>query len=411
MTHERKHQPDQAADALVIFGITGDLAKVMTFRSLYRLERRGLLHCPIIGVAVEDWTVGRPRRAGPHVDRGDRRAARRGRLRPTRRLGCDYVQGDLTEDGDLRPGGRAVDGAARPGLLPRDPAVPLRHGRQGARRGGPDRGTHGWWSRSPSVTTWRPPAALAEELHEYRRRVAALPDRPLPREDGPRGDPLPSVRQHDAGADLEPQLRRVHPDHDGRGLRRRDARALLRPGRRAARRRRQPPAAAPGRSHDGGTVGGDPETLRDAQTAVLRSIRRSRPEPVRPRPVRRLRVDRRASPRARRPRPTARCGSRSRTGGGRGFRSSSAPASSSRSPRPSCGWCSSSRRHWASGCAGPTANRTSSWCGSTRRPASGSSCRHSAPTRRRPERSISTWTSRPPAARDRRPTRCCCTQR
>ena len=27
----------------VIFGITGDLAKVMTFRSLYRLEQRGLL--------------------------------------------------------------------------------------------------------------------------------------------------------------------------------------------------------------------------------------------------------------------------------------------------------------------------------------------------------------------------------
>ncbi|HEV8460009.1 MAG TPA: glucose-6-phosphate dehydrogenase [Gaiellaceae bacterium] len=45
------------ADRLVVFGITGDLAKVMTFRSLYRLERRGLLDCPIIGVAVDDWTV------------------------------------------------------------------------------------------------------------------------------------------------------------------------------------------------------------------------------------------------------------------------------------------------------------------------------------------------------------------
>jgi glucose-6-phosphate 1-dehydrogenase len=44
------------ADVLVIFGITGDLARVMTFRSLYRLERR-LLQCPIIGVASRDWTV------------------------------------------------------------------------------------------------------------------------------------------------------------------------------------------------------------------------------------------------------------------------------------------------------------------------------------------------------------------
>ena len=46
-----------AADRLVIFGITGDLAKVMTFHSLYRLDRRGLLTCPIVGVAGDDWTI------------------------------------------------------------------------------------------------------------------------------------------------------------------------------------------------------------------------------------------------------------------------------------------------------------------------------------------------------------------
>jgi glucose-6-phosphate 1-dehydrogenase len=45
------------ADVLVVFGITGDLAKVMTFHSLYRLEQRGLLDCPIVGVAVDDWSV------------------------------------------------------------------------------------------------------------------------------------------------------------------------------------------------------------------------------------------------------------------------------------------------------------------------------------------------------------------
>jgi glucose-6-phosphate 1-dehydrogenase len=42
------------ADALVVFGITGDLARKMTFRSLYRLERRGLLDVPVIGVARQD---------------------------------------------------------------------------------------------------------------------------------------------------------------------------------------------------------------------------------------------------------------------------------------------------------------------------------------------------------------------
>jgi glucose-6-phosphate 1-dehydrogenase len=45
------------ATLLVIFGVTGDLARKMTFRALYRLERRGLLNCPIIGVAQEDMSV------------------------------------------------------------------------------------------------------------------------------------------------------------------------------------------------------------------------------------------------------------------------------------------------------------------------------------------------------------------
>ena len=44
------------ADTLVIFGITGDLAKKMTFRSLYRLEQRGDLDCRIIGVARDRWS-------------------------------------------------------------------------------------------------------------------------------------------------------------------------------------------------------------------------------------------------------------------------------------------------------------------------------------------------------------------
>ncbi len=51
---ERAARP---ADVFVAFGISGDLAKVMTFRSLYRLEARGLLSCPIVGVAVDDWSV------------------------------------------------------------------------------------------------------------------------------------------------------------------------------------------------------------------------------------------------------------------------------------------------------------------------------------------------------------------
>jgi glucose-6-phosphate 1-dehydrogenase len=46
-----------AADLLVIFGITGDLARKMTLRALYRLDRRELLDCPVIGVASDEITA------------------------------------------------------------------------------------------------------------------------------------------------------------------------------------------------------------------------------------------------------------------------------------------------------------------------------------------------------------------
>jgi glucose-6-phosphate 1-dehydrogenase len=48
---------DAQADALVIFGVTGDLARRMTFRALYRLEARCLLNVPVVGVAREEWST------------------------------------------------------------------------------------------------------------------------------------------------------------------------------------------------------------------------------------------------------------------------------------------------------------------------------------------------------------------
>jgi hypothetical protein len=55
-------QEKAATDVLVIFGITGDLAKKMTLRSLYRLEESGMLACPIVGVARDDWSDDRLRK-------------------------------------------------------------------------------------------------------------------------------------------------------------------------------------------------------------------------------------------------------------------------------------------------------------------------------------------------------------
>ncbi len=88
------------ADILVIFGITGDLAKKMTFEALYRLERRGDLTCrKIIGIARNKWSEeeleGHARESiEAHVPDPDQEAVKRldGRL--------DYVQGEF-DDPDL----------------------------------------------------------------------------------------------------------------------------------------------------------------------------------------------------------------------------------------------------------------------------------------------------------------------
>ncbi|MFP5022164.1 glucose-6-phosphate dehydrogenase [Pseudonocardia phyllosphaerae] len=92
--------PSPAADALVIFGITGDLAYKMTLPALYALESRGVLHGPVIGVASRDLTHAdllerareSVRRARPDADRAVLERLL-GRLR--------YVGGDVTNDPDV----------------------------------------------------------------------------------------------------------------------------------------------------------------------------------------------------------------------------------------------------------------------------------------------------------------------
>ena len=100
------------ADVFVAFGITGDLAKVMTFRSLYRLEQRGLLDCPVVGVAVDDWSVddlrARARSSIEAAEPVDEAVFTRlaGRL--------SYVQGDFGDAETFERLGRAIDGCTSP---------------------------------------------------------------------------------------------------------------------------------------------------------------------------------------------------------------------------------------------------------------------------------------------------------
>jgi glucose-6-phosphate 1-dehydrogenase len=101
------------ADVLVIFGITGDLAKKMTLLSLYRLEARGMLDCPIIGVAGDNWTIDRLRE---HAD--DAIAACGERVVPkvfdrfAARL--SYVSGNFGDPGTFERVAKAIGKARRP---------------------------------------------------------------------------------------------------------------------------------------------------------------------------------------------------------------------------------------------------------------------------------------------------------
>ena len=50
------------SDALVVYGVTGDLAHKMIFPALYAMVKRGTLNVPIIGVAFPKWSLERLRR-------------------------------------------------------------------------------------------------------------------------------------------------------------------------------------------------------------------------------------------------------------------------------------------------------------------------------------------------------------
>jgi glucose-6-phosphate 1-dehydrogenase len=106
-------QAQEPADVFVVFGITGDLAKVMTFHSLYRLEQRGLLDCPILGVAVDDWTVDQLRdRARESITGTGESLDEEVFKRLAERFA--YVSGDFGDDATYERVAQAIDGAQTP---------------------------------------------------------------------------------------------------------------------------------------------------------------------------------------------------------------------------------------------------------------------------------------------------------
>ena len=307
----------------------------MTLPSLYRLERRGLADAARwSGWPFDDWT-DRPAAATTPARRSPATGehARRGGLRPARRPACPTSRA-------TSPTRRPTSGWPRPSAArarrsstwrsrPRCSA-PWSQGLAGAGldRGRPRRRGEALRPR-PRVGARRSPPSL----HAARRRVPDLPHRPLPREDGLRGDPLPAASptrcssRSGTGNYVD-----VRADHHGRDRRRRGPGPLLRPGRRAARRGRQPPDA--GRRvdrHGAARRPTTPDALEDrgssrssapSRRPTLRTTCAASTRATATIDGRRRRLDhrdlRRAAPRDR------------RTGAGRASPSSSAPASGCR---------------------------------------------------------------------------------
>jgi glucose-6-phosphate 1-dehydrogenase len=164
-TDEVHEQGPAPADVFVIFGITGDLAKVMTFRSLYRLEQRRLLDCPIVGVAVDDWSIDDlVTRARDSIEGTGETIDPKVFERFTARL--SYVSGDFTDSGVYERVGAAIGGAQTPVFYLEIPPFLFGTVVKGLAEAGLTKGSRVVVEK-PFGHDLESARALAEDLHQY----------------------------------------------------------------------------------------------------------------------------------------------------------------------------------------------------------------------------------------------------
>jgi glucose-6-phosphate 1-dehydrogenase len=109
--HTSKGSP--RSDALVLFGVTGDLAHKMIFPALYAMAKRGVLEVPVIGVALPSWSLERLRKRAAD---GIRKAGPINDARALRHLLSllRYVHGDYNDPGTFTALKSALGAARRP---------------------------------------------------------------------------------------------------------------------------------------------------------------------------------------------------------------------------------------------------------------------------------------------------------
>ena len=101
------------SDALVLFGITGDLAHRKIFAALYAMAKRGGLNVPVVGVASSSWSLAQLRK---HAEDGIRESGKiddRQALRHLLSL-LRYVNGDYNDPDTFTALKKALGDARRP---------------------------------------------------------------------------------------------------------------------------------------------------------------------------------------------------------------------------------------------------------------------------------------------------------
>jgi glucose-6-phosphate 1-dehydrogenase len=101
------------SDALVVFGVTGDLANKQIFPALYQMVKRGELTAPVVGVAFPKWSLDRLKR---HAEKSIRRAGGVDDKRALHELlsRLQYVSGDYRDPATFAAIKSALARAKRP---------------------------------------------------------------------------------------------------------------------------------------------------------------------------------------------------------------------------------------------------------------------------------------------------------
>ena len=109
----KTHGNAARSDALVLFGMTGDLVRKKIFPALYAMAKRGILNVPVVGVATSNLSVAQLRKRATDSIRGAGRIDEPRALEHLLSL-LSYVSGDYNDPGTFAALKKVLGAARRP---------------------------------------------------------------------------------------------------------------------------------------------------------------------------------------------------------------------------------------------------------------------------------------------------------